>query len=271
MATQRTIHTAPDVKMKLLRAGRILRDTQYAIIISVVSGRITMMYGQFCPVAKATEVLGGTWTLLILRELVRGTCRFGDFQRALARISPTVLTARLKHLEEKGIIERKQISGQRGYEYRLTPAGKELRPVIIDIADWGMRWARGQMTDDELDVELLMFSFQRDIKTRHLPDGETVICFIFNELDKFKTWWLIINGDDVDLCTVDQGKDVDVYFTSDVRTMVEIWSGDTSLDAAMRDERIYLTGAASLIRGVKDWFGISPHARIRPAEPTGSI
>jgi len=181
-----------------------------------------MMYGQFCPVAKATEVLGGTWTLLILRELVRGTCRFGDFQRALSRISPTVLTARLKHLEDKGIILRQQVSGRRGYEYRLTPAGKELQPVIEQIAVWGMRWARGQMTDEELDVEFLMFSFQRQIHTGYLPDGETVLCFIFNDLDKFKTWWLVIDGDEVDLCTVDQGKDVDLYFALDVRTMVEL-------------------------------------------------
>jgi DNA-binding HxlR family transcriptional regulator len=226
-----------------------------------------MMYGQFCPVAKATEVIGGTWTLLILRELVRGTYRFSDFQRAISRISPTVLTSRLKHLEDKGIIVRKRLSGRRGHEYRLTPAGKELQPVIEEIATWGMRWARGQMTDEELDVEFLMFSFQRLIQTRALPDGETVLCFLFKDLDKFKTWWLVIDGNDVDLCTVDQGKDVDLYFATNVRTMVEIWAGDLSLDAAMRDEHIHVTGSRHLIKGMKDWFGFAPHADVRPAEP----
>jgi DNA-binding HxlR family transcriptional regulator len=226
-----------------------------------------MMYGQFCPVAKATEVIGGTWTLLILRELLRGTHRFGDFQRAISRISPTVLTSRLKHLEDKGIIVRKRLSGRRGHEYRLTPAGKELQPVIEKIAIWGMRWARGQMTDEELDVEFLMFSFQRLIQTRALPDGETVLCFLFKDLDKFKTWWLVIDGNDVDLCTVDQGKDVDLYFATNVRTMVEIWAGDLSLDAAMRDEHIHVTGSRHLIKGMKDWFGFAPHADVRPAEP----
>ncbi len=226
-----------------------------------------MMYGQFCPVAKATEVIGGTWTLLILRELVRGTYRFSDFQRAISRISPTVLTSRLKHLEDKGIIVRKRLSGRRGHEYRLTPAGKELQPVIEEIATWGMRWARGQMTDEELDVEFLMFSFQRLIQTRALPDGETVLCFLFKDLDKFKTWWLVIDGNDVDLCTVDQGKDVDLYFATNVRTMVELWAGDLSLDAAMRDEHIHVTGSRHLIKGMKDWFGFAPHADVRPAEP----
>ena len=114
-------------------------------------------YGQFCPVSKAAEVLFEKWTILILREFLMGTTRFNDFQRAISRISPTLLTKRLKYLEEKGVIVRKQVSGQRGHEYRLTPAGKELEPLLENIAVWGMRWARGQMSDDELDVELLMW------------------------------------------------------------------------------------------------------------------
>ena len=96
-------------------------------------------YGQFCPVAKATEVIGEMWTMLVLRELLLGTTRFNDFQRAMSRMSPTLLTRRLRHLEERGIIVRKKRSGQKGYEYRLTVAGKELAPLIEVLAVWGMR------------------------------------------------------------------------------------------------------------------------------------
>ncbi len=129
-------------------------------------------YGQFCPMAKATELIGEKWTLLVLRELLLGTTRFNDFQRAMSRMSPTLLVKRLRHLEECGIIIRKKLSGQKGYEYRLTAAGRELSPLIEVLAVWGMRWARSQLTDDELDVEFLMRELQRRLQTEHLPDGK---------------------------------------------------------------------------------------------------
>lgn len=222
-------------------------------------------YGQFCPVAKATEIIGDKWTMLLLRELLLGTCRFSDFQRSMSRISPTVLNKRLRMLEDKGVIIKKPVSGRRGSEYRLTPAGRELEPMIDNMAVWGMRWARGQMTDDELDVELLMWDIQRRIDTKGLPDGETVLCFTFNDLDKYKTWWLVIDGDDVDLCTEDTGKDVNLYVTSTTRTMIEIWEGDTDLRAALRDDRVIMMGARHLTRSMNDWFGFSAYAHVRPA------
>ena len=226
-------------------------------------------YGQFCPVAKATEVIGERWTLLILRELLMGTSRFNDFQRAISRISPTILTKRLKHLEEKGIIVRKRISGQRGCEYRLTSAGRELGPLIENLAVWGMRWARGQMTDDELDVELLMWDIHRRIMTEHLPDGETVLCLTFGDLDKYKTWWLVIDGKDVDLCTGDPGKDVDLYVSSTLRTLVEIWEGDMDLRAALRDGPVKAIGTRHLVREMPGWFGLSQFAGVLPGREAG--
>ncbi|NKB58672.1 MAG: transcriptional regulator [Alphaproteobacteria bacterium] len=222
-------------------------------------------YGQFCPVAKAVEIIGEKWTMLILRELLMGTSRFSDFQRALSRISPTILTKRLKQLEEDGVVLRRRLSGQKGYEYRLTAMGKELEPLIEHTAKWGMRWARGQMSDDELDVELLMWDIHRNIDLGKLPDGETVLCFMFSDLDRHKSWWLVVNGNDVDLCTVDPGKDVDLYVTTDLRTLVEIWEGDTDLKAALRDERVLAMGDAYLTRQMSEWFSLCLYADIRPA------
>ena len=213
-------------------------------------------YGQFCPVAKATELIGEKWTLLVLRELLLGTTRFNDFQRAISRMSPTLLAKRLRQLEECGIVIRKKLSGQKGYEYRLTAAGKELSPLIEVLAVWGMRWARGQLTDDELDVEFLMREQQRRLQTEHLPDGETVICLIFDELVKHKTWWLLVNSDVVDLCTKDPGKDVDLYINSSVRTIVKIWEGDLDMRIAIRDGLVKTQGLHHLIRTMPDWFGV---------------
>ena len=225
-------------------------------------------YGQFCPVAKATELIGERWTLLILRELVLGTHRFSDFQRALSRISPSLLAKRLKDLDKAGIIVKKSQQGRRGYEYYLTPAGKQLSPIIEHLAVWGMRWARGQLTEEELDVEFLMWEVQRRLDTEALPDGETVLCFIFEELSQFKSWWIVINGNNVDLCTENPGKDVDLYISSTVRSMVEVWEGNLALDIAQRKQLIKTQGNRQLIKTLPEWFGICLYADVRPGDPT---
>jgi len=224
-------------------------------------------YGQFCPMAKATEIVGEKWTMLVLRELFMGTTRFNDFQRALSRMSPTLLAKRLRRLEDCGIIIRKKASGQRGHEYRLTAAGKELGPLIEVLAIWGMRWARSQLEDSELDVEFLMRDLQRQLHTDQLPDGETVICLIFDELTEHKAWWLVINADNVDLCTENQGKEVDLYINSSVRTMVEIWSGDLDIHKALRNEKIKANGSRHLIRTIQDWFGVCMYKDVSRGDP----
>jgi len=224
-------------------------------------------YGQFCPVAKATELIGEKWTLLILRELLMGTTRFNDFQRGLSRMSPTLLVKRLRHLEESGIIIRKKLSGQRGYEYLLTAAGKELAPLVETLAVWGMRWARSQLTDDELDVEFLMRELQRRLKTQFLPDGQTVICITFDELTLHRKWWLLVQGADVDLCTEDPGKDVDLYLNSSVRTLVEVWEGDLEVSTALRNGSIKAHGMRHLVRTMPEWFGICIYKDVTPGDP----
>jgi DNA-binding HxlR family transcriptional regulator len=224
-------------------------------------------YGQFCPVAKATELIGERWTLLIIRELVLGTHRFSDFQRALSRISPSLLTKRLKDLEKAGIIIRKTQQGRRGYQYFLTPAGRQLAPVIEHLATWGMRWARSQLTDEELDIEFLMWEIQRRLDTDALPDGETVLCFIFEELSLFKSWWVVVNDNGVDLCTKNPGKDVDLYISSTVRTMVEIWEGELGLTLALRKQLVKTNGNRLLIKTLPEWFGICLYADIKPGDP----
>jgi DNA-binding MarR family transcriptional regulator len=177
------------------------------------------------------------------------------------------LTRRLKELEKAGIIIRKSRQGRRGYEYFLTPAGKQLSPIIEHLAIWGMRWARGQLTDRELDVEFLMWEVQRRLNTRALPDGETVLCFIFEELTQFKSWWIVIQGEDVDLCTRNPGKDVDLYITSTVRCMAEVWEGDLDLSYALRNELIKTSGNRQLARSLPEWYGICLYAGVERGDP----
>ena len=224
-------------------------------------------YGQFCPVAKASELLAERWTLLILRELLLGSHRFGEFQRALSRISPSLLTKRLKQLESAGIVIRKAQVGRKGLDYFLTPAGKELAPIVEHLAIWGMRWARGQLSDDELDVEFLMWDIQRRLNTDMLPDGETVLCFIFDDLVSFKNWWLIVSNREVDVCTENPGKDVDLYINTTLRNLVEIWEGDIEIKAAQQQKLIKTQGNKQLANTMSDWLGICLYADIRPGDP----
>ena len=225
-------------------------------------------YGQFCPVAKVTELLGEKWKLLILRELLLGSSRYNEFQRALSRISPTLLTKRLKQLENAGIILRKQQQGRKGYEYLLTPVGRELSPIVVHMATWGMKWARGQLDEDELDVEFLMWDIHRRLQTDMLPDGETVMCFIFDGLAKFSSWWMIVNNGEVDLCTENPGKDVDLYVRTTLPDLVAIWNGDIEIKTALRKKLLKPQGNSHLVKTMPQWLGICLYADIRPGDPT---
>lgn len=225
-----------------------------------------MGYGQFCPIAKATELLGERWMLLIIRELFLGSNRYSELQRGLSRISPSLLTKRLKQLEQAGVVVRKSKQGSKGYRYYLTPAGKELKPLIENLAVWGMRWARGQLRDEELDVEFLMWDIQRRLLSNKLPDGETVFCFIFHDIKRYNNWWLIVRDGNTDLCTENPGLDVDLYIRSSLRTMVEIWEGDLTLTTATKEEQISAQGDMHLAKTMPDWFGINPYSEIRPGD-----
>lgn len=223
-----------------------------------------MKYGQFCPIAKATEIIGERWTILILRELLLGTARFSDFQRALSLISPTLLTKRLNQLVDEGLVIRKAAPTGKRTEYFLTAAGRELGPIINGLGEWGMRWARDQMNDDELDVELLMHDMCRQLDPNKLPGGETVIHFSFCELEKFPQWWIVTGDGKPELCVNHPGKEAHVHISADVRTMIEIYSGDLSMRIAKRESRIQVTGERVLTRTVESWMPLMALAHIRP-------
>ena len=226
---------------------------------------MSIHYGQLCPVSKAAEVLGERWTILIVRELLLGTSRYTDFQRALSQISPTLLTKRLNQLLDWGLIIRKTPEGQAHAEYHLTPAGRELQPIILGLGEWGMRWARGQMADKELDVQMLMYDYCRRIDNRHLPPGRRVIEFTFPGLPKFARWWMVIEPDGArELCVHPPGKTVDLLIRSDLRTIAEIWAGDTDILTAKRAGRLRVSGQPEMIKTLAMWLRPSLLAHIRP-------
>lgn len=225
--------------------------------------------GSLCPAVKAADMIGDKWTLLIMRELLLGANRYNLFQRALPRISPTVLAKRLKQMEADGLIIKKTVAGEKATEYRLTKCGRELAPLINYMSKWGLRWARRRLNEEDLDVGTFMWDFHRSLNTSELPDGETVFSVRLTGLDAHSKWWLVAKDNVVDLCTDDPGKDVDLYISATLPALAEVWMGDIEASAAIRDEDLTLTGAPYLIRTASQWFPTSLYADVRPKRFVG--
>ena len=213
-----------------------------------------MEYNQFCPIAKASEILGEKWTILIVRELLMGSTRFSGLQRGLGFISPTILTRRLAMLVERGLVYRKQIPGQRGYEYFPTESCKELAPILSSIGHWGMRWARANLSDTDYDIHLLMLYLERSINPEKFPGNETVIHFRFSDIKDQPNWWIIVTGDKTDVCTSDPGKNVDVYFNTTVKTMTNVWMEQVSYRKAIAEEQLIVSGSKALTKNITNWL-----------------
>ena len=212
------------------------------------------------------DLLGEKWTLLIIREIVCGSCRFNELQRGLGQISPTVLTKRLVYMVDQGLLFKKQIPGQRGYEYFPTKACEDLFPVIEQVGIWGMRWARHQMTEDDFDLQLLMLHLERYIQPENLIGNETVIRFNFRDIKNYNSWWIVVTGEDVYVCIHDPGKEVDVYFNVSVKTMCQLWMGDVSYKKAVADGRLQLIGPKLLTSDVASWLKPNIFAGLQPAK-----
>ena len=224
-----------------------------------------MEYGQFCPVAKATEILGEKWTLLVVRELLMGGTRFSELQRGLSLISPTILSKRLDSLEQHGLVLKKKIPNQKGYEYFPTKSCSELLPIIKTLGDWGMRWARSNLTEKDYDVELLMLYLKRSINPENLIGNETVIRFKFTDIKDYPNWWMVVQGNEIDLCVKDPGKEIDVYFTTTVKTMAEVWMGDSTYKKAINDGSLKIVGNKALTRNITAWMSNSLFADLPSA------
>jgi len=223
-------------------------------------------YGQYCPIAKALEVLAERWTLLIVRELLMGSRRFNDLRRGVPLMAPSMMSRRLKALVAGGIIVRECDEDGRTSLYRLTDAGQELRPLIMQISTWGQRWSRSRMNAHDLDASFLMWDIRRNVHVEHLPSRRIVISFEFPDAKKnMRQWWLVAQDGEIDLCLDDPGHEVDVVIVTSLRTMTQVWMGDLSLPNARARGLLKVSGPAALTRSLGVWLGASPFANVAPA------
>ncbi len=227
-------------------------------------------YGQFCPIAMACETFAERWTPLILRELLFGARRFSEIRQGMPLISRTLLSQRLRELEDAGIVASQPLARGRGREYRPTPAAEEFREVLERLGAWGQRWARGQFDPDNLDLKLLMWNVGRRIDVRRLPARRVVVRFDFRAFParcrSFQTCWLVLAREGVDVCLKDPGFEVDLVVTADAAAMARVWTGATTFAQAVRSGGLQVDGSRDLVRAFPSWLLLSHFAHVeRPA------
>ena len=221
-------------------------------------------YGQFCPIAKASEVLGERWTNLIIRELSVGSDSFNDLRKGLPLMSPSLLSQRLKSLDDAGVIQRQVQHGN--VRYHLTKAGEELIPIILQLGTWGHRWVRSDLSSQDLDPGLLIWDMHRNMNADFFSAKRTVLKIEFTDVVSSKRfWWLVIRDGDVDVCLKDPGFDIDLIISADIQTLTAVWIGDTTIMKAMRENLVKVTGSAHLRKNISGWLGSSYFADVKPA------
>ena len=231
-------------------------------------------YGQFCPVAVACEVFAQRWTPLILREIFAGSRHFNQIQRGLPQISRTLLTTRLRQLEDAGVLTTVPATSGGGHEYQLTDAGHEFRPVIEGLGAWGQRWTV-RVDMDNLDAGFLMWNLQRRIAVDQLPSQRVIVEFRFRGLPErhrgAHIFWLVLARPEIELCLKDPGADVDLLVDADLGSFAQFWLGDRSLNEIVRDESVHLVGRREWVRAFPSWllrshFSAVPRLDTSPAD-----
>jgi DNA-binding HxlR family transcriptional regulator len=212
---------------------------------------------QYCPVSFAADILGDRWNLLIMRELMGGASRFNEIERCLPKVSRLLLIQRLRLLTRIGVIDATPIEGGRGNQYQLTPAGKDLEPVLMAMGSWAVRWVVGEPRPEELDPQILMWWLHRRVEFAALPAGRTVIRFDLIAATR-EVFWLVLQRDEASVCTKDPGFEVDVYLVADSMEFQRVFSGRTTLDAAVEQGTITISGPKAMVRNIGRWFLWSP-------------
>ena len=235
----------------------------------------TKPYGLYCPTSKACEVLMPRWTIQILGELWGGSSRFNDIRRGLPGISPTLLSRRLKEMQEAGLVERVEDRATGSIDYFRTDKAAELDSVLVELAKWAQKHIRAEIALEDRDADLLMWNIRRQVVPSELPQQRCVMRFNFSDATSpASTYWLICKpGEAIELCASDPGFDVDLYVETSVEVFTGIYLGRRSFERDLGDGLLFLSGDQRLIRTFRQWLAFSMHsgyeAISRVDEPDG--
>jgi DNA-binding HxlR family transcriptional regulator len=210
----------------------------------------------------AAEIVCSRWTALVVRELLCGSTRFNDLRRGVPLMSPTLLSKRLKELEEAGVIVAVPTAQPGIVEYKLTEAGQELRPVVMSLGIWGQRWVESSLSLKNLDPSLLMWDMRRSLDPTPLPPRRCTINFLYRDVKSgHRSWWLVIDGNTVDLCSDNPGFEIDLYVHTSLRSMTAVWMGLSTVQKEIDAGQIELIGDKNVAQSMQHWLGLSPFAK----------
>lgn len=217
-------------------------------------------YGQFCPIARASEIFAERWTPLILREILAGRHHFGEILKGLHRISPSTLGERLRSLERAGVLSTGPNPTGRGATYYLTDAGARLAELVKELGVWGQQWL--ELGRDHLDADYLMWKIFKHLAPERLPRYRRVVRFEFR--GELKRYWLVLRGEDSDLCYSDPCFGDDLVVRADLEALTRVHLGEFAIEEARRAGLLEIDGPRELVRGFAQWFPLSrfaPYAR----------
>ena len=218
-------------------------------------------FGQFCPLAQATQLLCERWTLLVVRELVAGSTRFSELKKGVPLMSPTLLSKRLKQLSDAGVITKSGAGAKTVYQ--LTQAGRELTPIVQLLGAWGHRWVQTSLVVEDLDASLLMWDMRRSVNPDAFPAHRIVLQFEYPDASKGATdWWLVSDGGEVELCLNEPGGEVDIVIKSALAAMTAVWTCQTTFNEAVKQGAIMVYGDPKLVKKLQDWLQSSALSRL---------
>jgi len=210
-------------------------------------------YGQYCPIARASEVLAERWTPIILRDLLNGRSTFSELAEGAPGLSRTLLTSRLRKLERVGAIRRSPKGNGRGWRYEVTDMGRELRDVLFTMGKWGERWL--ELAPEHTDPGVVLHSWWTlYLDHEHLPDNRVVARFDFPDQPiKGNQHWFIFNKGDSEVCRTDPGFDTDLVVTAESKAFTEWHLGRLEWADAVRNAQIQVAGPRALARALPTW------------------
>lgn len=224
-------------------------------------------YGQFCPIAKALELIGSRWTPLILRELLAGSCHFSELQRGMPLISRSLLAQRLKQMEEDGLLTATGKMTGRGFEYRLTDSGFAALPVLEALSEWGLRFAQGSITPEDCEPAQMMWAIRRYADTAVLPDRRFVIRFEFRNLPpnrrSMTTWWLVWDRGEFDHCVDNPGFEVDLVVNTLIDHFARVWMGSFGLAEAIGSGALRFEGTHAAQQAFTQMLDLRPASCVK--------
>ncbi len=213
-------------------------------------------YKQFCPMAMASELLCQRWNLIILRELHLGSSNFNTIRKGVPKISPALLSQRLKYLENHKLIFREKETIGTKVNYILTTSGKATFDIISKLGDWGKLWFDESAIIGNSEPQLLMWDLQRNIVLNKLPQRNLIIEINFSLEKNYPNWWIIFKPpSSIDLGHIDLGQDADVVINSSVEALTKLHMGFNNFETLIEVNEIEVLGADDIITSIPDWLG----------------